>query len=105
MTHTGGSNFLARMILLKVIEDLPRLDDEVIIYARKPWSPSSVATTITIEEDEAGDGRSGHLEGFEYFLEVFVAREFLDGWSESWHSPVSNYDQCMRLIKYAENDA
>ena len=64
------------MNLLEVIEELPQLDDEVIIYAMRPWSPSSNATTITIKEDEACEGRSELLEGFEYFLEVFVAREF-----------------------------
>lgn len=93
------------MNLLKVIESLPRLDDEVIIYAQKPWSPLSIAATITIDEDETGDGQPGLAEGLEYFLEVFVAREFLEGWSETRGSPASHNEQCLRLIQYAENDA
>jgi hypothetical protein len=91
--------------LLEVIEELPQLDDEVIIYAMRPWSPSSTATTITIEEDEACEGGSELLEGFEYFLEVFAAREFLEGWKETRQSPASSNEQCLRLIAYAQNDA
>ncbi|MBP2198251.1 hypothetical protein [Pantoea cypripedii] len=40
----------------------------------------------------------------EYFLEIFLANEFLDGWLSNPGQEPSVKDQCLRLIKYTEND-
>lgn len=80
-------------------------DDDTTIYAEKPWRCGSEAmlvspspeTTEPIEQD----GRS-----YVYFLETFIAREFMEGWEASQEGSEASADQrCERLIGYAVNDA
>jgi hypothetical protein len=40
-----------------------------------------------------------------YFLEVSIAREFLEDWQASLPNPVTSTQRCDRLIEYALNDA
>jgi hypothetical protein len=51
----------------------------------------------------ADDGRSP--DGFDYFLEISLAREFLEDWKASLGAEPSIIQACARLIQYAENDA
>jgi hypothetical protein len=51
----------------------------------------------------------GHLgqppDGYDYFLEIFIAREFLEDWKASLGAEPSMSQTCARLIQYAVNDA
>lgn len=40
-----------------------------------------------------------------YFLEVFIARDFLNDWATSLEKPQTLEEECARLIHYAINDA
>lgn len=54
-------------------------------------------TTEPVEQD----GRS-----YDYFLETFIAREFLEGYEASADGAGASAEQrCERLIDYAVNDA
>jgi hypothetical protein len=89
------------MTLLDVTRDIERLPNEHTIYARRPWSLESAALVIA-----APDGTTQEPSpGFSYFLEIFIAREFLAGWAHSVPTPTSTEVSCERLIQYAENDA
>jgi hypothetical protein len=77
------------------IARLDTLDEDDVIFARKPWSPTAVAMIGPLDEDPA----ALQTAGFAYFLEVSVAREILEG-------PPLTLDERIRLIlHYAEYDA
>jgi len=66
------------MILSDVLRDLDRFSekDTNTIYAQHPWTPTSLA----IVAEQPPDGRLPDLAlkaGFSYFLEVFIAQDFL----------------------------
>jgi hypothetical protein len=92
------------MKLLKVIQELDTLDKESTIYASKPWTESS--TAMVLPEPEAGDiPREADELGLNYFIEVFIAHEFLTDWEANLDKTPTIHEKCERLIQYAINDA
>jgi hypothetical protein len=93
------------MRLIELIARLHALDDAETIYAKEPWSEDCEATTAP--EGESGGLVPHDLEmsGFKYFLEVFIAQEFVDDWRQSTGRMPSDREVCARLIQYAVNDA
>jgi hypothetical protein len=92
------------MTLLEVVERLDELDDESTIYASRPWSCDSVAV-LGFEPEEGGLPGSAAALGASYFLEVFVAKEFLADWIASGNRRPTPRERCERLIRYATTDA
>ncbi|HXC36679.1 MAG TPA: hypothetical protein VNV43_12440 [Candidatus Acidoferrales bacterium] len=92
------------MKLIEVIRDLDALDDESTIYAAKPWTEDS--EVIVAHEPESG-GVPAEVErlSLEYFLEVLIAREFLEGWLGNLDAQPTLQQKCARVIKYAITDA
>jgi hypothetical protein len=66
----------------KLIDIIPMpnsLDKEDTIYAKKPWTVNSIA--MVIREPDSGElPTEARSLDMEYFLEVFLALEFLEGW-------------------------
>ena len=92
------------MTLIEAIRDLASLDEEHTIYAAKPWTPDS--EVVLAEEPESGGlPEEAKRRGVKYFLEVFIAREVLDGWLENLKTQPSLEEKCKRIIEYAINDA
>lgn len=92
------------MKLGDLIDKLSEYNDELTIYAEKPWTRDSRAI-VALEPDEGGlpiEAEKNHLE---YFLEIFVANEFLDGWNSNVGKCSTKNETCDRLISYAINDA
>ena len=90
------------MRLIEAINEMDSFDDTHTIYASSPFNADSDA--FIAREPEAG-GLPCHANGFTYFLEVVIAREFLTDWIVAQdHVPTLN-EQCIRLIQYAVNDA
>jgi hypothetical protein len=89
------------MNLEQIISGLHELSDEACIFARKPWLPSSEATAAPLGENFEIPISVSAL-GFEYFLEVHVAREVL---GVLGNRRSSKEDQLKLLMFYAENDA
>lgn len=92
------------MTLLNAIMTLDELPEEATIYALEPWLPESKVVVLT-EPDGGGLPQEAEDAGLSYFLEVAIAREFLEDWQASLSSPVTSAQQCARLIQYALNDA
>lgn len=90
--------------LLEVISELDEADREATIYASKPWTNES--TALVAQEPESGglppEARDLNLD---YFLEVFVASDFLEDWVANLNAKPSAEQKCRRLIAYAVNDA
>jgi hypothetical protein len=90
------------MKIMELARQLHSLDSEKTIYAKKPWTCESEVQLLIEPED--GSLPSELSDGFEYFLEIFIALDVipnllhvepsftLEQWSE-------------RLIEYADNDA
>ncbi len=93
-----------RMILLEIIRDLDSLDEGSTIYAGEPWMAQS-QVVVAPEPDSGGLPPDGQKLGLKYFLEVFLAREFLEGWVANLQREPTLEEKCARLIKYAATDA
>ena len=87
-----------------LVQTLPELDVEHTIYARAPWSENSEAIVAAENADGRPPGAAVQA-GLQYFLEVSVAREFIEDWSASLTGRATTSATVQRLIKYAENDA
>ena len=92
------------MKLIEIIRDLESFDNEGIICAVKPWAENSEAIVVVESGARRCPAEAADL-GMEYLLEVFVAREFLDGWVASLDTRPTLQEKCARLIQYAINDA
>ena len=93
------------MKLLEVIQRLGEFDDELTIYAESDsgWSETSAAAVELEPED---GGLPPGTEGLEYFLEVDLAKQVIEVWSQ-WRDgkTPSASDACRAVIYYADNDA
>lgn len=92
------------MTLLDVIRELESFDDEGIICAIKPWTGNSQAIVVL----EPGARRlpvEAAILRMDYFLEVFIAREFLEDWAASLEAKPTVEAKRARLIRYAISDA
>lgn len=90
------------MTLLEAVQQIEALDSEATIYARYPWLPSSearLAVESSAEEEEA------KAAGLRYFIEVFIAQEFLEDWRAGMKKSPSTQQCYDRLIEYVANDA
>jgi hypothetical protein len=90
------------MTLIEVIRDLENHEAEATIYAAEPWEENSQAV-VGFEPEEGG--KPVEAEHLSYFLEVFVARDFLVDWEPTTVSSPTLQERCARLIQYAINDA
>ena len=93
------------MTLLEIFKSIysQEFDDLKTIYAKKPWSLESDAV---IEDDPENCLVPPHLaeQGYDYFIEVFIALEFDEGVKQMTPSPTID-QRCQRLIEYATYDA
>lgn len=92
------------MELSELVSKLSAFDDELTIYAQRPWTSKSKAI-VAMEPDAGGLPNEAKANHYEYFLEIFVANEFLEGWLEGEGKAASKEQTCERLISYAINDA
>ena len=89
------------MKLATAIDQLSNLDDDLCIFARRPWLPDSA---VVVSALAAGFQTPRHVidQELDCFLEVHVAKEVL----EVFGSRKPTQDECHRLlIFFAENDA
>ena len=93
------------MTLLEVASKIGELDPELTIYAVSPWAPESPAVVTAQPEGGRGVPLEAAKNRMSYFLEVFIARDFVEDWEASQRPTPSAADRCHRLIAYATNDA
>jgi hypothetical protein len=93
----------AMMRLSDIVKELSSTDQELTIYVAEPWSPHSQAM-LAREPDEGGVPAEASGAHMTYFLEVFIAQEFVRDLVAAL-SDSSLDDLCERLVKYAKYDA
>ena len=90
--------------LLDAVRSIETLADDETIYASKPWSEESL---VSVRCNETQTTNPIEIRGstLNYFIEVSIAKEFLEDWIVGLdHTPSAN-ERCIRLITYAERDA
>lgn len=92
------------MQLIDVIKSVDEIDDELTIYATEPFTCDSRAI-VAPEPEEGGSPTEAKSSNAVYFLEVFEAQQFLEGWVASKGGVASAQERCERLIRYAIDDA
>ncbi len=89
------------MTLKDILCEVQALDDDAVIYARRPWRFDSEAEVHAFVADFSVSAEMKGR-GLDYFLEVSVAKEVLDGFKQPQSTEA---ERCELLIYYAENDA
>jgi len=90
--------------LAKVVERLAELDSRDTIYASEPWTEGSDAI-VALEPERGGVPPEAAEVGMKYFLEVSIARDFVEDWIAALDEKPSSSAICQRLIRYAIYDA
>ena len=91
------------MKLIEVVRDLGSMDGESAIYTAEPWGQNSEA--VVERQPETGLPPEAERLGLKYFIEVFIARDFLEDWSATFDVKPTLEQRCARLIRYAATDA
>jgi hypothetical protein len=89
------------MTLADIVNELSGVAEDQIICARRPWS-TLAEILVVVPDDNLSVPGEVESAGFEYFLEVFVARDVLQVFGDK---PVTLDDKIRLLVYYAENDA
>jgi hypothetical protein len=90
--------------LIEAISNLDAMDDLEVVYAAEPWSADSQAI-VTHEPEDGSLPSEAKALGLTYFLEVFTARDLLEGWAGNLGFEPPLQEKCARLIRYAITDA
>jgi hypothetical protein len=93
------ASYVGVLKLRDVVERIESFDDELTIYAAPTWSPDSTVV-VTKEPESGGVPSEAASEGLQYFLEISIAKEVLDG-LQGLHLDA----RTKRLIQYAITDA
>lgn len=92
---------LVSITLAEVLDSLEALNEDNCIFARKPWRTDALAIVALLTDDFRIPAEMTD-EGFEYFLEVHVAKDVLKVFENRQPTPQECRDL---LLYYAENDA
>ena len=104
--YLWGEQTMEESTLLEIIAHIGQVvaDEDVTIYATKPWTSESRAILLPQPEDGRAPSEAT-CRGMTYFMEVCIAEEFLTGWLRNLaHSP-TRLEKCDRLIRFAIYDA
>jgi hypothetical protein len=89
--------------LIEAVAFLHAFNEGSTIYASEPWTSDS--TVIVAPEAESNVSLEAHRLGLKHFLEAFIARQFLEGWTHKLGKILTSEEQCALLIAHAINDA
>ena len=91
------------MKLIDAISNLNSLDEEETIYAPKPWRLDSDVMLMRGRDDGKLPKEAADI-GYSYFLEVFIARDFVQDWVEDLDKEPTATEKALRVIEYAVYD-
>jgi hypothetical protein len=90
--------------LIDIVGRLSDFDEDDTIYVSEPWTEDSDAM-VAPEPDEGLVPPAAAQKGLTYFIEIFIAIEFIEAWVASLDEKPSLSAICERLIYYATYDA
>jgi hypothetical protein len=87
-----------------VVANLDAQDDSLTIYATRPFTSDS--HVVLAKEGEGTDvPPEAEAIGAQYFMDVFTAKEFFEGWVQRGGGMASTRERCVLLIRHALTDA
>lgn len=89
------------MNLAEALDQVEDLDDDLVIFAKEPWSLHTDAMVDLLDDEFRPPQKIIDL-GFSYFLEIAVAKEVLGVFGDRETTPE---ERSSLLMYYAENDA
>ena len=97
------------MKLIEALTNIQEFDEESFFYVKRidgKFSCESEVTVLKLTEEELEwktfEVTEKKCPGFEYFMEVFLVKEFMEGVSPQYPTLEK---KCARLIHYVEFDA
>tara|TARA_B100000683_G_C12449648_1_gene539567 strand:+ start:59 stop:352 length:294 start_codon:yes stop_codon:yes gene_type:complete len=97
------------MKLIELITNIDEIDEEAVLYVKRidgDFSQESEVVILNLTEEELEwktfEITEKKCPGFEYFMEVFLIKEFMEDVSSEYPSLEK---KCDRLIHYVEFDA
>jgi hypothetical protein len=90
------------MKLREALDQVGHLDDDKVIFARRPWILDTEAEIGRLDDESLGVPEAIRNRGLEYFLDVPVAREVLEVFGN--REPTVEERRAL-LLFYAEHDA
>lgn len=98
------------MNLIEVIKNLEELNEDSFLYVKRVNGKFTLESTVVLldltEEEiewKTYEVTKRKCPGFEYFMEIFLIKEFIEGLQGNEFSSIEK--KCQRLIHYAEFDA
>tara|TARA_R110000744_G_scaffold379778_2_gene498712 strand:+ start:730 stop:1026 length:297 start_codon:yes stop_codon:yes gene_type:complete len=98
------------MNLIELITNIEKFDEESALYVKRINGEFSYESEVTIPEltEEELEWKTNEVSdrkcpGFEYFMEIFLIKEFIEDLEEQEYPTLEK--KCKRLIYYAEFDA
>lgn len=88
--------------LINLIPLIDSIDEDLIIFQKDSINIDSEIELLT--EDIAKSEANQH-EKYIYFIEVFLAKEFIHDWVNSLNYVPTNEEIANRLLEYVVNDA
>lgn len=93
------------MRLIELVRSAAAWEDDDIIYVEAPWSPDADAVFV-VAEGKTAEPVTFHAKQYDYFLETFIARDFMEDYARSAEgASATERERCERLIRYAQDDA
>lgn len=93
------------MRLVDLIKILPEVDDELTIFLEDINDYNSELLLVHCEEEGGSILKISEGKSFHYLLEIFLAKEFVEDWTNSsTHAPTAD-EIAKRLYEYGINDA
>jgi len=92
------------MKLVDFIERRKEIDDNLVIFIKNKNDWKSDIVLVDVQEKDEGDWIINGEKYF-YFMEIFVANDFIDDWLFSLPEIPSSNIIAKRLFMYAINDA
>jgi hypothetical protein len=91
------------MTLEYLVANIDEFDEELIIFQKDELSIDSVVFLFEKDNDDVVRVKDGvkHL----YFLELFIAKEFIEDWTNSLDFKANTKEIALRLLHYAIYDA
>ena len=87
-----------------LLKRLASLDQDSTIYAAEPWTSESAAV-VAMEPESGGLPKIAASQGLKYFMEVYIAHDFLEDWESTLAEKPTDQERCDRIIRYAIDDA
>ncbi len=92
------------MKLIDIVGRLDEFDEELTIYLKEPWACDSEVLLVR-EPDDGSVPQEAMSAGMSYFLEVFIARDFIVDWISNTSTLLTESEKCDRLMHFARFDS